>query len=151
MCILVFMGCFLIFFFKQKTAYEMRISDWSSDVCSSDLFVDDLRDLGDETGLLAARATDGTLVGAAIVEWSIGRRTRFATLADLSIEPAQRSSGLGARMVAEIEREARHRGMQWIFLESGKDNRRAHAFFERHAFREISRSEEHTSELQSLM
>src|SRR3546814_15273347 len=31
-------GCFLgFFFFKQKTAYEMRISDWSSDVCSSDL------------------------------------------------------------------------------------------------------------------
>src|SRR3546814_7135789 len=28
---------FLVFFFKQKTAYEMRISDWSSDVCSSDL------------------------------------------------------------------------------------------------------------------
>src|SRR3546814_1109782 len=31
----VVIGCF--FFFKQKTAYEMRISDWSSDVCSSDL------------------------------------------------------------------------------------------------------------------
>src|SRR3546814_3163226 len=31
------MVCFL--FFKQKTAYEMRISDWSSDVCSSDLAV----------------------------------------------------------------------------------------------------------------
>src|SRR3546814_18775754 len=30
--------CFF-FFFKQKTAYEMRISDWSSDVCSSDLVV----------------------------------------------------------------------------------------------------------------
>src|SRR3546814_6102564 len=29
----------LFFFFKQKTAYEMRISDWSSDVCSSDLRV----------------------------------------------------------------------------------------------------------------
>src|SRR3546814_20276196 len=29
---------FGFFFFKQKTAYEMRISDWSSDVCSSDLF-----------------------------------------------------------------------------------------------------------------
>src|SRR3546814_15296122 len=28
----------MIFFFKQKTAYEMRISDWSSDVCSSDLY-----------------------------------------------------------------------------------------------------------------
>src|SRR3546814_8399156 len=39
---------FLIFFFKQKTAYEMRISDWSSDVCSSDLLeivpAADLRD-----------------------------------------------------------------------------------------------------------
>src|SRR3546814_7790214 len=31
------------FFFKQKTAYEMRISDWSSDVCSSDLLREDLR------------------------------------------------------------------------------------------------------------
>src|SRR3546814_939984 len=30
-------GCTTFFFFKQKTAYEMRISDWSSDVCSSDL------------------------------------------------------------------------------------------------------------------
>src|SRR3546814_5767619 len=29
----------MLFFFKQKTAYEMRISDWSSDVCSSDLQV----------------------------------------------------------------------------------------------------------------
>src|SRR3546814_3972704 len=33
LCLLMF----LFFFFKQKTAYEMRISDWSSDVCSSDL------------------------------------------------------------------------------------------------------------------
>src|SRR3546814_6444502 len=32
----------IFFFFKQKTAYEMRISDWSSDVCSSDLFVNPL-------------------------------------------------------------------------------------------------------------
>src|SRR3546814_2093684 len=29
--------CLFFFFFKQKTAYEMRISEWSSDVCSSDL------------------------------------------------------------------------------------------------------------------
>src|SRR3546814_3297399 len=29
----------VFFFFKQKTAYELRISDWSSDVCSSDLFI----------------------------------------------------------------------------------------------------------------
>src|SRR3546814_10308315 len=39
------MGCVVVicvyffFFFKQKTAYEMRISDWSSDVCSSDLSI----------------------------------------------------------------------------------------------------------------
>src|SRR3546814_5428738 len=34
----VYVDCFV--FFKQKTAYEMRISDWSSDVCSSDLMTD---------------------------------------------------------------------------------------------------------------
>src|SRR3546814_7087739 len=33
----VVLDLFFFFFFKQKTAYEMRISDWSSDVCSSDL------------------------------------------------------------------------------------------------------------------
>src|SRR3546814_4126291 len=35
-------GCFFFLFFKQKTAYEMRISDWSSDVCSSDRCYGDL-------------------------------------------------------------------------------------------------------------
>src|SRR3546814_7511447 len=34
---LVYAFYLIFFFFKQKTAYEMRISDWSSDVCSSDL------------------------------------------------------------------------------------------------------------------
>src|SRR3546814_3480553 len=42
--------CLFFFFFKQKTAYEMRISDWSSDVCPSDLILtaglDPLRDHG---------------------------------------------------------------------------------------------------------
>src|SRR3546814_5753754 len=37
MLLLFFRWCCLFFFFKQKTAYEVRISDWSSDVCSSDL------------------------------------------------------------------------------------------------------------------
>src|SRR3546814_3848477 len=41
MCVLDYVHAytvlFFFFFFKQKTAYEMRISDWSSDVCSSDL------------------------------------------------------------------------------------------------------------------
>src|SRR3546814_9061429 len=40
MLLLVYYICNIVFFFsKQKTAYEMRISDWSSDVCSSDLWV----------------------------------------------------------------------------------------------------------------
>src|SRR3546814_9829000 len=37
MLFMVLFVCVYFFFFKQKTAYEMRISDWSSDVCSSDL------------------------------------------------------------------------------------------------------------------
>src|SRR3546814_17768026 len=44
---------YLFVFFKQKTAYEMRISDWSSDVCSSDLFIAQIidgRDRGDRLG-----------------------------------------------------------------------------------------------------
>src|SRR3546814_15689352 len=40
------------FFFKQKTAYEMRISDWSSDVCSSDL----------QSGVVKGRAFDRVLL-----------------------------------------------------------------------------------------
>src|SRR3546814_12387553 len=37
--------CILFCLFKQKTAYEMRISDWSSDVCSSDLLAIEIRHL----------------------------------------------------------------------------------------------------------
>src|SRR3546814_5668054 len=44
----------LFFFVKQKTAYEMRISDWSSDVCSSDLA--DSGSAGDRRTLAAAQA-----------------------------------------------------------------------------------------------
>src|SRR3546814_6489079 len=40
----------VVFFFKQKTAYEMRISDWSSDVCSSDLQPDEGKILPIEVG-----------------------------------------------------------------------------------------------------
>src|SRR3546814_1111299 len=49
--------CVFFFFFKQKTAYEMRISDWSSDVCSSDLGdpVARIVRIGDEADRLADR------------------------------------------------------------------------------------------------
>src|SRR3546814_16900864 len=70
-CVLLcgFICCF--FFFKQKTAYEMRISDWSSDVCSSDLLVhgesipnmtdDELFEMRKKFGLLFQ---DGALFGS---------------------------------------------------------------------------------------
>src|SRR3546814_1374004 len=51
---------FLFFFFKQKTAYEMRISDWSSDVCSSDLLCD--RAVLLDHGELLARGTPRNIV-----------------------------------------------------------------------------------------
>src|SRR3546814_6600850 len=55
---------FFCFFFKQKTAYEMRISDWSSDVCSSDLVTNTLRALRESPATRKAKAkfvlaTDG--------------------------------------------------------------------------------------------
>src|SRR3546814_3996961 len=49
---------FIFFFFKQKTAYEMRISDWSSDVCSSDLA--DLSSL--TTAVVGGAAVPGPLL-----------------------------------------------------------------------------------------
>src|SRR3546814_10817327 len=57
----------LFFFFKQKTAYEMRISDWSSDVCSSDLGQIDntiimyTSDHGERAGAHGMRQKAGTM------------------------------------------------------------------------------------------
>src|SRR3546814_3855972 len=56
---------YVFFFFKQKTAYEMRISDWSSDVCSSDLAV-----------VIAQAASSGACKAAL----SISNRSAFITL-----------------------------------------------------------------------
>lgn len=89
--------------------------------------------------LAVARAADGSIVGAAAVSWSFETADApFAVLEDLAVEPALRSKGLGAEMVSFVEREVRARGARWLFLESGKDNRRAHAFFERAGFHEVS-------------
>src|SRR3546814_5113635 len=52
-CILISINYCLFFVFKQKTAYEMRISDWISDVCSSDLGI---RAAGSSQGPLAEQA-----------------------------------------------------------------------------------------------
>src|SRR3546814_4678075 len=52
------------FFFKQKTAYEMRISDWSSDVCSSDLHRGQRsdQDLGEVVDRLVGQVAERTLM-----------------------------------------------------------------------------------------
>src|SRR3546814_4905286 len=92
-----------VLFFKQKTAYELRISDWSSDVCSSDL----LEVLGD-----AHDGEEGAVHGRELGESGEGGRVRH-----------------------------RHIHPRCQFGE----RRRAHGGLH------MQRSEEHTSELQSLM
>src|SRR3546814_12943448 len=64
-------SCFIcFFFFKQKTAYEMRISDWSSDVCSSDLTSDRLYfeplTAEDVLEILKLEQSRGTLLGVIV-------------------------------------------------------------------------------------
>src|SRR3546814_3824163 len=52
MLFILYIHLIFFFFFKQKTAYEMRISDWSSDVCSSDLGLGHSAELLTQTGRL---------------------------------------------------------------------------------------------------
>src|SRR3546814_6995772 len=107
----------LFFFFKQKTAYEMRISDWSSDVCSSDLKVPKLGPPlpGDLGRPIVAAQQNGEIVPVP----PIGQTP-----------PDGRSLADEARERARQERESAQTSR--LFLGGG-------------------RSEEHTSELQSLM
>src|SRR3546814_6571027 len=62
------------FFFKQKTAYEMRISDWSSDVCSSDLQDDDeeVAELVEEQAPRRSARRLGELVGPVLRQPALG-------------------------------------------------------------------------------
>src|SRR3546814_2096046 len=75
----------MFFFFKQKTAYEMRISDWSSDVCSSDLSFqaeaagagENALELGRRMALLGgiqADADEPLAPGQRLVQRALGRR-----------------------------------------------------------------------------
>src|SRR3546814_3205557 len=86
--------CF-VFFFKQKTAYELRISDWSSDVCSSDLA---------ETGKGLAAA------GPFFVVWRYNSRSACAGLARNSgSEPASADASTSATPNASTPRICVHR------------------------------------------
>src|SRR3546814_9399870 len=79
----------MFFFLKQKTAYEMRISDWSSDVCSSDLLV---------RRCIAAAALD------ADVEFHFGDRAEEVAL-DVGRERLQRRYIEGVEPVGRVPRE----------------------------------------------
>src|SRR3546814_5799209 len=115
-------GFVVFFFFKQKTAYEMRISDWSSDVCSSDLGDRGQLLVGQDRVLLTRlRILEGERLGEAVVDGG-GRRDR-----------AERGEVAAAR--AADARGLHPRGR------SAATGRAA----------ATRRSEEHTSELQSLM
>src|SRR3546814_5879087 len=113
------------FFFKQKTAYEMRISDWSSDVCSSDLpQVDRI------AGLRPALAADA----------QIQRRADAGAPAQMHRAeiPEKSERGIADVLVdqcAQHECGIAHRAAAGIVAGVGQHYR----------------SEEHTSELQSLM
>src|SRR3546814_4359108 len=88
--------CFVFFFFfKQKTAYEMRISDWSSDVCSSDLHLpgtigggvgDDVADGRGLYGLIAVIAdrddVDARVAGIVVVQHIAYRHRLIAGLGE---------------------------------------------------------------------
>src|SRR3546814_10426266 len=130
-CVLLF---FLFFFFKQKTAYEMRISDWSSDVCSSDL--------------AAPRRVEGAfegtpllLVVACQVAHQVGRFLGMLGVArDGELLAAQccRGPAVFPRRQRRDADLAFHRAVPGVG--------------ERPGIRPVAhRSEEHTSELQSLM
>src|SRR3546814_5533406 len=119
-----------VLIFKQKTAYELRISDWSSDVCSSDLAVRAHRERRDQRTRIghAPRGNEGNfeLVGGAWQQDHV-RHVIFA------------------RMAAAFEAVDAHR--------VAPDRLGFQCMTHRGAFMDDldSRSEEHTSELQSLM
>src|SRR3546814_4578224 len=121
----------ICFLFKQKTAYEMRISDWSSDVCSSDLIA---RRAGYPQPILHGLCTYG-MAAHAIVKTCCGY-------------DAARLTSLNARFSSPVyPGEA----LQFDMWRGAGDTLQ---FIVRATARDVvvmSRSEEHTSELHSLM
>src|SRR3546814_1308694 len=118
--ILVMMLC--VFFFKQKTAYDMRISDWSSDVCSSDLSI---ATPSSDSPVRFSAATNLPAIALGISNRVSRSKMRIAPTSCLVIWPRRQSSGRSQRGSALLLRP--------MFI------------------RNQTRSEEHTSELQSLM
>src|SRR3546814_4188996 len=86
----------LVFFVKQKTAYEMRISDWSSDVCSSDLSARVI--VGDYTAETFL-VQDGRVVAAAVRDITV-RKSGFERFMAVAAEQWPFAYGLVAMMLA---------------------------------------------------
>src|SRR3546814_20709674 len=76
----------MIFFFKQKTAYEMRISDWSSDVCSSDL----IASRADALRWRQANLAEGVTLGELLSDGSMP-----------VVHPATPATDIANQMIAE--------------------------------------------------
>src|SRR3546814_7954422 len=126
------MTCLLFFFFKQKTAYEMRISDWSSDVCSSDLKVVRRRRRRLALGRLRLPLRRGILA-----------RTRRALTAATAFTTATEHLHLVGDDLGEV---LLHPVLAGVLVVADL------AFHvDLRALAQVLRSEEHTSELQSLM
>src|SRR3546814_6075938 len=131
----------IVFFFKQKTAYEMRISDWSSDVCSSDLALDDADEERQQD-----RQHERELhrrVAALVAQDLPGRCHRQPPGAG-----GNESTLYGSFWKATVETRRRPASPLGITVSiKGVEN------FQRYMDRTTvtARSEEHTSELQSLM
>src|SRR3546814_7981434 len=134
---------YLLFFFKQKTAYEMRISDWSSDVCSSDL---------------PRGVSDGAQRHAAAAVAHAGRRAprgRAAARAHAGRDPpggrAERARPLSLHHGCPLDPRARRdsRAAPRGRAACAGDQRATVLVYHLHLH--LLRSEEHTSELQSLM
>lgn len=103
------------------------------------LMREDFTGLGPERRVVVARDADGALAGAAVVLTVDDDRAHFVVIEDIAVAPDSRSLGLGRALVAFIEASARKEGAAWAFLESGLDNERAHDFFERQAYRPLSK------------
>src|SRR3546814_12479573 len=116
----------MFFFFKRKTAYELRISDWSSDVCSSDLLVRDylVRSLGEigraaEDDRRLARACDRAAVPLFLArheqierevrESAVGRDRQFERIDKAGREPVAQFVQL-RRRGADFRSEERRLG-----------------------------------------
>src|SRR3546814_5712602 len=100
------------FFFKQKTAYEMRISDWSSDVCSSDLIALPPGSVAEVTLQDVSRADAPSTILARLTIPLEGRQVPVPF--DLKVDRAQLQSGM-RYSVREIGRAScRERVCQYV-------------------------------------